>query len=166
MYKQPFLIQRLEPPKSFILPLSFGGGLKNGGLSPEAMSLLKGVFSFDYMGSAEFEWGAIPKSLGQIAKNHKDYLGYILACETKEKNSSEVYLLCASSDYNEIATWIISKAYNEYDPKLRTKESVGLQDVINKTAYRKTCGWLDIDNHFFFFTNMEMYQNVKKLFDI
>lgn len=83
-----------------------------------------------------------------------------------QSNSREVYLLCNSSDYKEISTWIISKAYNEYDPKLCTKEVVGLQDVINKTARRRACGWLDIDNHLFFFTDKEMYQNVKKLFDI
>lgn len=167
MYKQPFLIQRLEPKKDFIDSFSFGGGgLKNGGLSPEAMSLLKGIFSFDYMGSAEFEWGAIPKSLEHIAKNHQDYLGFVLTCETKEHKLGEVYLLCNSTDYKKISTWIISKAYNEYDTSLRTKERVGLQEVINKTAHRKTCGWLDIDNHFFFFTDKEMYENVKKLFDI
>ncbi len=165
MYKQPYLIQRLEPPRTFINPFSFGGGLKNGGLSSEAMSILKGIFSFDYMGAAEFEWGAMPESLEQLAKKHSDYLGYILTCETKEGKSGEVYLLCNSSDYKEISTWIISKAYNEYNPKLHTKEVVGLQDVINKKSHRKTCGWLDIENHVFFFTDKEMYQNIKKLFD-
>ncbi len=166
MYKKPYLIQRLEPPITFINPFSFGGGFKNGGLSPEAMSILKGILSFDYMGSAEFEYGALPKSLEQIAKHSKDYLGFILTCETKERNTGEVYLLCNSSNYKEVATWIISKAFNEYDPKLHTKEHVGLQDAINKTPRRKACGWLDIDNHFFFFTDKEMYENVKKLFDI
>ncbi len=166
MYKQPFLIQRLEPPKNFTDLLSFGGGLKDGGLSPEAMAITKSIFTFDYMGSAEFEWGSIPHALSYIYKYHKDYLGFTLTCETKERNSTEVYLICNSSDYKEISTWLISKAYNEYDPKLHTKERVGLQNVINKTAHRKACGWLDIDNHFFFFTDKEMYENVKKLFDI
>lgn len=87
MYKQPYLIQRIEPPITFINPFSFGGGLRNGGLLPEAMSLLKGIFSFDYMGSAEFEYGAIPNSLDHIASHHQDYLGFILTCETKESDT-------------------------------------------------------------------------------
>jgi len=40
-----------------------GGGL---GLSDEARALFRNVCSFDYMGSAEFEFGAIPKTLNRI----------------------------------------------------------------------------------------------------
>lgn len=48
---------------------SFGGGYKNGGLSDEAMDLLRDAFSFDYMGAAEFEFGAVPKALQKIAQH-------------------------------------------------------------------------------------------------
>ena len=58
---RPYLIQRLEKSKNYVNPFSFGGGLVNGGLSKDAMSLLKPIFSFDYMGSAEFDFGVLPK---------------------------------------------------------------------------------------------------------
>jgi len=38
-------------------PFAFGVGLLNGGISPEAMDLTREIWRYDYMGSAEFEWG-------------------------------------------------------------------------------------------------------------
>lgn len=159
MLKHPFLIQRLSPPVNFINPFSFGGGLKNGGLSPDAMNALKSIFSFDYMGSAEFEWGAIPKSLQQIARDHSEYLGFTLTCKTKEENMVELYIICKPSDFHLFSKWLISKTFNEYDPELITKEYVGIQEP-------NICGWLDIDNNIFFFTNKEMFEKTKQLFGV
>ena len=41
--------------------------MRNGGLSSEAMDLIRGIWAFDYMGAAEFEFGAVPKALQKIA---------------------------------------------------------------------------------------------------
>lgn len=58
--EQTWLIQRLNKPyprKDSIGEIfSFGGGLKNGGLSDNAMALLRPIFSFEYMGAAEFDY--------------------------------------------------------------------------------------------------------------
>lgn len=74
------LIQRLQPPRDHKLAnlFSFGGGYKNGGLSDDAMALLKNVFRFDYMGSAEFEFGEVPKAFQKIAKqaSEKNLISY------------------------------------------------------------------------------------------
>jgi hypothetical protein len=72
MKHSSYLIQRLEEPWGGMAqfkdnPFSFGGGLRNGGLSQEAMDLIRGIWSFDYMGSAEFEFGAVPEALNAIA---------------------------------------------------------------------------------------------------
>ena len=69
--KRTYLIQRLEKPRTLKIagvelkdnPFSFGGGLRNGGLSKDATDLLRPLFSFDYMGAAEFEFGAVPEAL-------------------------------------------------------------------------------------------------------
>lgn len=71
--RRTYLIQRLNRPwqvaafKGKDNPFSFGGGMKNGGLSDEAMGLLRDIFEFDYMGAAEFEFGAVPEALNRIA---------------------------------------------------------------------------------------------------
>ena len=72
--ERSWLVQRLgKPYKRGLLggkdnPFSFGGGFKNGGLSDEAMDLIRGIWSFDYMGAAEYEFGAVPAALNTIAQ--------------------------------------------------------------------------------------------------
>jgi hypothetical protein len=89
--ERPWLIQRLQKPwkiaedanplfKAMVAgaagPFSFGGGYVNGGLSKEANKILGEIFQFDYMGSAEFEFGEVPKALGRIAKDVKDFTAF------------------------------------------------------------------------------------------
>lgn len=62
------LIQNLSAPRDTSLgirnPFSFGAG--GGRLGDEALKLLNPVFSFEYMGSAEYEFGAVPEGLNKI----------------------------------------------------------------------------------------------------
>lgn len=70
-YKRSWLIQRVERP--YLLPsghplaaldgaFSFGC-VARGGLSKEAFDVLRPLVSWDYMGAAEYEFGAVPKAL-------------------------------------------------------------------------------------------------------
>ena len=65
-FKKSYLIQRLRKPHESCEVFSFGGGLVNGGLSPDAMKLIRPLCSFDYMGASEFEWGAVPNALKKL----------------------------------------------------------------------------------------------------
>lgn len=164
MYKQPYLIQRLEQPRESPLPFNFGGGYKNGGLSEEAMSLLKNIFSFDYMGSAEFEFGELPRAFQFIARNHEKYNSMEFVVKTKENNKAMVYVLCNREDSSDVRDWIKKKASDEYSMG-HTKERVGLNQAINDSKCRWK-GWFDIDNGFFFFIDKEMFEKTKTLFEI
>lgn len=89
--ERSYLIQRLKDPylgheKN---PFSFGGGYKNGGLADEAIDLLKDIFSFDYMGAAEFEFGALPKALNRIASEIKDYTTWSTTVKAKKENQKK-----------------------------------------------------------------------------
>jgi len=66
------LVQRLTvvSPDGRLNPFSFGGGLSGGGLTYDAISYLP--FHFDYMGAAEYEWGAVPDCLQTLATNASD----------------------------------------------------------------------------------------------
>lgn len=68
-YNQPNLLQRLKAPfenKVFVVnPFSFGGG--GSGLSREAAKMLNDIWEFDYMGAAEYEFGAAAGALATIA---------------------------------------------------------------------------------------------------
>lgn len=82
------LVQRLQAPRGedklakVVEAFSFGGG--GGRLKPEAMDMLRPIFSFDYMGAAEYEFGSLPESLGNIARNVKLYGCYEFTIPAKD----------------------------------------------------------------------------------
>lgn len=167
---KPYLIQRLKKPGVQTLN-AFGGGYKNGGLSEEASDSLKSIWSFDYMGAAEFEYGAIPESLDYIqsAKSnyivnsieidciHKEYIKELrgLTVETK----ALVYYVCKKTDEKEVINWLKNVGDN-VTREHRTKEYIGLpwcKDIV---------GWHDIKNHFLFFIDKEMCDKFCKLIEL
>lgn len=154
-----WLIQRLEKSHGAIGTWSFGGGLINGGLSKEAMAILKEIFSFDYMGSSEFEWGAVPAALNFIAKQSS--LGKVVSGEV-----SNVFYICPKSYQNGVRDLIVTLLKDERS--LRLKEFCGLADRVNNPDKFNIdrVGWLELDNGFFFFIDKEMFENTKKLFGV
>lgn len=160
--KRSWLVQRLETPRSFNIggktidnPFSFGGGLKNGGLSDEAMGHLRGIFSFDYMGAAEFEWGAVPKALQKIAK-------HALVGTRMEIEDSTVYILCDYRHEAEVRDRIRGWGTGTGE---RLKEPTRLDHGLRTPSY-PVRGWLELDNGFFFFTDEQMWSSTAALFGV
>mgnify|MGYP006283653309 CR=1 FL=1 len=177
--KQSYLVQRLRDPhpgheKNLF---TFGGGLKNGGLSDEAMDLIKGIFSFDYMGAAEFEFGALPKALNSIADNIKDYTTWSATIKAKSGKSEKkglVYVISKKDWKPEILRRLKAWA-KEFSREYPTKEAVMLNTAITKTygyggkeiaEFMLTKGWIELDNGYMFFTDKEMFEKTKKLFGL
>lgn len=154
-----FLIQRLNKPVGFVNPFSFGGGLVNGGLSEKASDMLSEIFSFDYMGAAEFEWGAVPAALQFVAEQAS-------AGKLVSGQHQGVYYI-APLAYEEGVKRVIDQLINnEYD--LRLKERCGLATALNRQSAetRGPVGWLELDNGFFMFVDQEMFENTKRVFGI
>ena len=182
--KESYLIQRLQKPFAFKIkgkaldnPFCFGGGLLNGGLSDKAMDVLRDIFSFDYMGSAEFEFGAVPKALQTIAKDVKDYVAFTAPVKFSYKDwrekkaktgEGDVHVICNKADVEEVLKRIREKAFNEYGGKksFHTKECVRLDSAMANDANNRTVGWLELDNGYFFFTDKEMFGKVRELFGV
>ena len=165
-----YLVQRLAKPYPVTdSPLSqlgnlfsFGGGLKNGGLSDDAMQLLSPLFRFDYMGSAEFEWGAVPESFRQIAKERKDY-----ALWEYTIYDTTFYVIAEKSLKEEVNAVIKKLA----DKKLYLKESSGVDVACGKSMWttKEQCqyiGWLELNNNFLFFTDKNTAESIISLFEI
>jgi hypothetical protein len=67
-YRPTYLIQGLEKPVNAKRnPFSFGGG--GSGLTTDAEELVSSVWSWRYMGAAEYEFGAVQKALSTIHDN-------------------------------------------------------------------------------------------------
>lgn len=179
--KSSWLVQRLKKPYKRDNPFAFGGGLRNGGLSDEAMEILRGVFSFDYMGAAEFEFGAVPKILQEMARSADVYEAFSftfplakVAKGWRDKSEGDpigdatIYVICHKDDKKEVQKRIMSWAAKQYDPKNQLKEMTMLPQTLRPDSDWETGveGWLELDNGFFFFLDKEMWKNVADMFGL
>lgn len=161
-----YLVQQLREPYKNQHNLgelfSFGCGYKNGGLSDNAMSLLKTIFSFNYMGAAEYEFGALPASLKEMAANIKKYSTWIHAI-----NHTPVYVLAPIDSKEEINIRLDEIASN----KPYIKCGCDLDVAVGKSKWTKkenckTIGYLELDNHFAFFVQKHPWEQFCKLFGV
>lgn len=188
-WREPWLIQRLNKPFGDARDLgsrifAFGCGLRDGGVSPEAMKLLQEIFTFDYMGSAEFEFGEIPRTFQSMAISLADLstasfeidMGDVSFEDWEERHflkpkkgvKKTVYLL-AKADHLEpaekfIRTLIGEEQYRRFKeaPMFRTAL---LEPKDQKDAWsRRFQGWLDLNNKLFFFTSKDMFEKTRDLF--
>ena len=177
--RRSWLVQRLTQPRNVGIPgdnpFSFGGGLRNGGLSDEAMGLLRDVFSFDYMGAAEFEFGAVPEALSAIAKASLVAFSFTVPLAevpaswrdksgTKPDGEGTIYVLCPVGWEAECEARIGEWARGTEDLKEGTRLTGTLRPYEDWDA--KTCGWLEISNGFMFFTDAVMWEKSCALFGV
>ena len=141
MIKKPYLIQRAD-------------FKKNGKASEGIDSLLK----FDYMGSAEFEFGALPKSLNRTIKDLDDYEIKMLKNIT-DKDGRRVCMICKPENNDEYGDYIFKMSIAKH--AFMTKERVCLYEkLLGDTGYGVCEVWWDIENDIFFTLGKE---NAKKI---
>lgn len=210
-WKNPYLIQRLNKPlgdsKNILSQvhstLSFGGGLIRGGFKKETWDMITKLFTFDYMGSSEFEWGKVPESFSEIYKNISSYISfemifkgksyqewirpakrkklvdfparevvvYVLCHKEFEINVKEYLALLRKGDYGnkEIhlkeGTWFKDRMFPE--EAWNWESDVKVKKVpVKYISDERLKGWIDLDNHYMFFIDKDMFENTKKLFNI
>jgi hypothetical protein len=188
-----YLLQFLEAPSKFDNPWgSFGGGYKNGGLSDDAMKLIKDIWEFHYMGAAEFEFGAVPTALhflanqipqekkkkGLFAKRPEPRGGLVTgkvildgtskAEGFREVKGKSVWYICPTSYEAEVKERITRWAISDHIRGEYTKCGIGLhRALVGDPKYPVTTkGWLEIDNGFMFFIDKEMFEKTKNMFGI
>jgi len=140
MAKEPYLVQRIN-------------------LRSTQDPNRKGVdryFSMDYMGSAEFEFGELPKSLKRIRS--------ALPTDLKKMQvGGYTAWYCGPETFYEVAMTLFEDALEgrHYDHYL-LKESLRLQEAYGFYKAAPKCdivGWWDILNDFAFFTKKEYAKN-------
>jgi hypothetical protein len=190
----PWLIQRLKKPRQYPEghfmkgkdnPFAFGGGLRNGGLSKEAMDVLRNIFTFDYMGSAEFEFGALPKALASMAISRNELVATSFSIDMgdvhfdptwdgqnllppKSGTKKDVYLIAAGSHAQPAEKFIRSlvgkRASRLKEASFFREALLDLKNPERDSWLHDVKGWLDIENCFFFFVDSEMFEKTKDLF--
>ena len=134
------------------------------------------ILDFDYMGSAEFEFGALSQSLKRIGEH---VLWFYLYCNIQSEyhtfsavgtplnhssnvsNDFKITIYCDANNYKDVCQAIEDLA----DNKFRLKEYCDFGDWIhNKKNYRNSDFWWDIKNDFMFWKlNPEFNAKFKKL---
>jgi hypothetical protein len=143
--KAPHLIQRLQK--------TYDGKPREGA---------KGVdrfFMMDYMGSSEFEWGALPASLKRIRAMPK------IAEPKRIKVNQYVVWYVGPAEYHEVAELLFRDQLNSrQNQKMRLKEATRIFDTfigddwLNKKR-DDYVGWWDVENDWAFFITKDHARN-------
>ena len=97
------------------------------------------LFRMDYMGAAEFEFGALPKSLKRICRDRAEYDSYTLTQFKRADTDEAVRVFCKAEQLEEITAGISKLVESDYPKDLRSKENIGLHSRLkNLESYRKT----------------------------
>ena len=107
------------------------------------------IFRFDYMGSAEFEWGALPKSLDRIRKNAVNFSYTDLKINGKEITVYSYLSIEKTTEIlNELSHGkILLKEYSDFNTYIRPSnyDSKWIEKHGHNTDF-----WWDIENDFMF----------------
>jgi len=109
----------------------------------------KGVdqyFEFDYMGSAEFEWGALPKAL----KAMKNLEGISLPITTDD--GAKAYFFGPEKMFS-VAEHLFKSHYSGNTQECHTKDRTEIRSSYHPQHEwdGEIIGWWDIENHFVIF---------------
>lgn len=144
--KKPYLIQRCK---------KRNGKIEDSGFDAR--------FDIDYMGSSEFEWGALPASLKVFTRNVDD-LQFFQIKGVKNYKGKGLWALCFPE---------VFAAYEEYfkdliEDKTRLKEATRLKDEttgidfmkrpLKDNSFCRVDLWWDIENHIFFSYGKDVVQ--------
>jgi hypothetical protein len=143
--RKPYLIQRAN----IVKPLS----PKN---QAGKVTLSKSV-SFDYMGSSEFEFGALPKSLKRLhaAYKEKGLKTRLLNNITEGDSQLRVVSALSNEEFETYAEYLVELRYK--NPRLKESSYFG-HDHTKEYRYLSADFWWDIENDVMFSFNKE-YMN-------
>jgi hypothetical protein len=108
------------------------------------------LLSFDYMGSSEFEFGGLPKSLRRIVASLSDYATWTM--DMRAKDGRALILFCKPDDREELFRLIPMIR----DRSHQLKERAGLDDALSRTNF-----WWDIENDWMMWLDEENTPSVK-----
>jgi len=134
-FRKPYLIQRAK-----IRDIS---NLNKSGIDQ--------VLQMDYMGSAEFEFGALPNSLKHIREHLNEYDYFLYNLPTSVKELFPVVIFCRRDHREQIEKFLMDVCYEENPKKIFLKEYCDLVAFVNPGKFDDTRYannfWWDIENH-------------------
>jgi len=175
--RSSYLVQRLKKPfegePENLLQQIVANGLAATGLTPESREVLNKVCRFDYMGSSEYEFGAIPRILAEMSKKQliatrvtvPYYFKSWRRDSVVQEGHRDIAVICCAEDLQEVTNRILKMAVG--DPSMRCKERHEVDESLAEQEYSKDVyGWLELDNGYMFFKDKLMFEHFCALFGI
>jgi hypothetical protein len=173
-------------------PFSFGGG--GSGLNKEAAEILENIWSPAYMGAAEYEFGAFADALRKIVQfrtmnrlttlvlpiNGFTSEGDRWASRSRTKAKTAVYLICCDSHVPKVCEVVEALINNTKidlpnggHDHVKLKCGIRIWEALydpshywRESNFNHFGGGLELDNGWFVFTDVEMFRNVCRFFDL
>ena len=112
---------------------------------PESPTKLSEFVRLDYMGAAEFEWGALPKSNKEMASHLSEY--EVHNSGLRHFDGRMLYILCKPEQKGDVAAFLYKEYSGERNRSLHEPAHI-YESLVRSTHYQtKTSFWWDIDNH-------------------
>jgi len=110
----------------------------------EEISGVDSLLAYDYMGSAEFEFGALGESLREICKKLYQYQWFHSKL-LHAKDGCSLDFICLSEQYDEVYAFLAQETREPH----RLKEPTYLKEALRgEKFYTTRCrAWWDIQNH-------------------
>lgn len=194
-YSSPYLVQRImRSVHHRDLPEGLAEKYQaNKPRTPEEQEFINGLIPLDYMGSAEFEFGAFGKAIQLVRDNRADFRRFEMDVVGTPDNSwdkdfpvteSAIHLFgfCHKDHVTQVKNDIALFATDRFEG--RTKESTGLRDVfgtITRTHYKDgkrlrkpivrledspLSAWFDLDNGWMVGTSVYQMDSMAELLGI
>ena len=148
-------------------------------MTKEAMEALAEIWDWDYMGAAEFEFGAVPEAFGKM--EGKEVVASFFTVPYKfafrgwgdhpaktYEGKKQVFYVCQKEHEDEVKERM--KRWAKTEPgyggtKERIMFNAGLADV-PKEISSGIVGWFELDNGFFFFSDEKMWRKTCEILEI
>jgi hypothetical protein len=187
--RKEWLVQRMEKPiGGFPSVFSFGGGRVNGGFTENAMAVLRSIVSFDYMGSAEFEWGSVPTAFRDLANSNDEGTltsftmtfdpnkcsKYYDSSRTGKRNTKpvKVYVICSKKELGKIKEFLTKLAETEMYLDTYNKERLCLKEftyfaaVLRFPDQFKTVAWIELGYPAFWTVDKTIFNRMKDAYGL
>jgi hypothetical protein len=160
MTQKPYLIQRLEKPfqpVTFPMPKALEGFFlapmdNKPELTDEERKWIRNALRCDYMGSAEFEFGTIPKAFHDLARSSPTCHQFQITGSRKDwrvegpqkEKTVPVFLFCNEATASQAKGWVAELAKDDLGGKIRCKEIPYLNEGLFDPKSHHMA-WFDID---------------------
>lgn len=119
-------------------------------IDKENIEGIDSLLTFSYMGSAEFEFGALPHSLRRIIIEGNGQYGFIEIFKVKNKSKESAFVYCKLSEKEEIEEAVKHLSKNDYGYKEAALMASYIKNGEDSNSGYYDCNfWWDIENDFF-----------------